>query len=439
MADARKAALLVLERCRRGGAWSDAVIGSVMDAQQLSGRDRRFAAALAYGVMQNRMLLDHAIERCSSMELKRIEPKVLDLLRIGAYQLLLMDRVPASAAVDSSVQLCRSLGFARAVGFVNAVLRRMSGEKDLLPEGSDAFSLSIRWSHPLWLTETYIRLLGTQEAIRLLEADNAPAPITLQVNTLRTDTASLEEELRRQGLSVERHSFVPDCLLLRGGDVHRLDAFLRGDFYVQDAAARMAVMAAGAQSGQRILDACAAPGGKTFAAAIESRGAEIVACDIHENKLRRIEDGAKRLGLERILFRALDAREYVPDFAEAFDLVIADVPCSGLGVIRKKPDIRYKDPEAFSALPEIQYAILRNLSRYVRPGGTLLYSTCTIRPEENEAVCARFLAEDPSFAACDFSVSDGSRSSNGKLQFWPQRSGTDGFFISKMKKWTEQI
>ena len=439
MADARNAALLVLERCRRSGAWSDAVIGSVMDAQRLRGRDRRFAAALAYGVMQNRMLLDHAIGRCSAMELKRIEPKVLDLLRIGAYQLLLMDRVPAAAAVDSASELCRKLGYPRAVGFVNAVLRRLSKEEDLLPGGTDPESLSIRWSHPLWLTETYIRLLGTDEAIRLLEADNAPAPITLQVNTLRTDSAKLAEELTSQGLSVEAHPFLPDCLLLRAGEVRQLEAYRRGDFYVQDAAARMAVMAAGVRSSQRILDACAAPGGKTFAAAIESRGAQIVACDIHENKLRRIEEGAKRLGLEQIALRALDARQFVPDLTEAFDLVIADVPCSGLGVIRKKPDIRYKDPEAFSALPAIQYAILRNVSRYVKPGGTLLYSTCTVRPEENAEVCARVLAEDRSFAPCDFTLPDGSQSSGGMQQLWPQRSGTDGFFIAKMRKWTESI
>ena len=436
MGDARKAALLVLERCRRGGAWSDAVIGGVMNAQKLYGRDRRFATALAYGVLQNRMLLDYAIERCSSLELKRIEPKVLDLLRIGTYQIMLMDRVPAPAAVDSAVGLCRSLGYAHAAGFVNAVLRRISKETDLIPSGTDPGSLSVRWSHPLWLTESYIDLLGTQEAVRLLETDNAPAPITLQVNTLRAETARLAAELAEQGLSVEPHPFLPDCLLLQTGDVRLLEAYVRGDFYVQDAAARMAVIASGADRGQKILDVCAAPGGKTFAAAIGSRGADILACDIHQNKLRRIEEGVKRLGLDRIVCRALDAREFVPEFENAFDLVIADVPCSGLGVIRKKPDVRFKDPDSFPPLPAIQSAILQNVSRYVKPGGTLLYSTCTIRPEENGEVCTRFMAEVPSFVPCDFSLPDGSVSRNGMMQLWPHRHGTDGFFIAKMKKWT---
>ncbi len=434
MGEARKAALFVLEKCRRSGAWSDAVIGSVLDSQHLQGNDRRFAAALAYGVIQNRILLDHAIGQCSSIVLQKIEPKLLDLLRLGAYQLLLLDRVPDAAAVHSAVELCRSLGYARASGFVNAVLRRITTEKDLIPEGTDAKSLSVRWSHPLWLTESYIALLGQEEAVRLLEADNAPTPITLQINTLRADTDAIADELSAQGLSVSPHPFLSDCLVLCGGDVRRLDAFRRGAFYVQDAAAKMAVIAAGAQQGQRILDACAAPGGKTFAAAIMSRGARIVACDIHANKLRRIEEGAKRLALNGITLRAMDAREFVDEYEGAFDLVIADVPCSGLGVIRKKPDIRYKDPAEFDALPAIQYAILRNVSRYVKKGGVLLYSTCTVRSEENRNVVERFLSEDRSFAPEEFTLPDGSESSGGMLQLWPQRSGTDGFFIAKMRK-----
>lgn len=435
MGDARSAALLVLEKCRRAGAWSDAVLGSVMDAQKLSGRDRALAAAIAYGVMQNRMLLDHVIAARSTVDMRKIEPKILDLLRIGAYQLLLLDRIPASAAVDSAVQLCRNLGFGHASGFVNAVLRAIAREPDCFPTGQDAASLSLRWSHPQWLTELYLRMLGPEEAADLLRADNDPVPITLQTNLLRTDTETLLNRLLGQGLRCSWHPAVPDCLLLEGGDVRRLPEYRNGDFYVQDAAARMAVMAAAPQPGQRILDVCAAPGGKTFAAAIASRDTEILACDLHENKLRRIRQGAERLGLERISLRALDARTYVPGYDGRFDLVIADVPCSGLGVIRKKPDIRYKDPKAFAALPPIQRAILENVSRYVKPGGTLLYSTCTILPEENSGVCEAFLAAHPEYVGEDFCLPDGTESRGGMLQLWPQRNGTDGFFIAKMRRW----
>ena len=217
-------------------------------------------------------------------------------------------------------------------------------------------------------------------------------------------------------------------------DVEQLPEYRRGEFYIQDAAAKLAVIAGAPLHGQRILDACAAPGGKTFAAAILSGGAEITACDIHEKKLRRINDGAQRLGLQGIELRAQDARAFVPEFSETFDLVIADVPCSGLGVIRKKPDIRYKDPQDFQGLPAIQSAILRNVSRYVRPGGTIVYSTCTIRPEENHEVCAAFLAENPDFFFEDFTLPNGKQSSAGMLQLWPQRDGTDGFFIAKIRK-----
>ncbi len=439
MSDARKAALLVLEKCRRSGAWSDAVLGSILDAQKIQGRDRGLASALSYGVMQNRMLLDWVIGSFSSIELKKIEPKVLDLLRMGAYQILLMDRIPASAAVNSAVRLSRELGFDRASGFINALLRRLSTENVQLPEGKDAQSLSIRWSHPLWLTELYIKQLGTEEAISLLQTDNDTAPITLQTNTLRTSTEKLLNALAAQGLRCHAHPSVPDCIILESGAVQLLPEYERGEFYVQDAAAKMAVIAAAPKSGQSILDACAAPGGKSFAAAILSGGARIVACDLHEKKLKRIEESAKRLGLGDVSLRAQDARVYLPEFEQGFDLVIADVPCSGLGVIRKKPDIRYKDPKEFDALPAIQTAILRNVSRYVKPGGTLLYSTCTIRPEENFDVCAAFLRENTEFTCEDFNLPDGGKCSGGMLQLWPQRNGTDGFFIAKMKKWNKSI
>ena len=439
MADARKAALSVLEKCRRTGAWSDAVLGSVLDAQRLQGRDRALATALVYGVMQNRMLLDHMIAAHSSMELKKIEPKVLDLLRIGACQILIMDRIPTAAAVDSAVKLSRELGYARASGFVNALLRRIAAQAPELPTGRDAQSLSLRWSHPIWLTELYLRLLGPEEAELLLQADNAPVPITLQTNTLRTDSDTLLSELTAHGLRCKLHPTVPDCILLESGAVSALPEYARGAFYVQDAAAKMAVLAAAPQHGMQIIDVCAAPGGKTFAAAIASGGAEIVACDIHGNKLRRIEDGAKRLGLSGIALRTQDARVFVPEYAERFDLVIADVPCSGLGVIRKKPDIRDKDPAAFDSLPAIQTEILRNAARYVRAGGTLLYSTCTIRPEENNDVCSTFISEHPEFMFEEFILPGGCESSGGMLQLWPQRNGTDGFFIAKMRKWKQSI
>ena len=435
MGNARKAALTALEKCRRMDAWSDAVLGSVMDSERLSGPDRGLAAALCYGVMQNRMLLDALISRFSTVPLSKIEPKVLDILRISAYQLVFLDRIPASAAVNEAVKLCKAQSAGRAAGFVNAVLRKISAGDRTLPEGNGAEALSLRFSHPLWLVRLYLERLGPDETEQLLRSQNGVTPACLQVNSLRSDADALTEKLQSRGLSPTRHPFLPDCLLLaHPGTITEIPEFSDGIFYVQDAAAKLAVLAAEPKPGQRILDCCAAPGGKSFAAAILSGGAAILSCDLHENKLKRIRDGAERLRLDCISTRAMDARFFAPELEEQFDLVLADVPCSGLGVIRKKPDIRDKDPERFADLPGIQTAILENVSRYVAPGGTLLYSTCTVRREENEAVASAFLAAHPDFSAEDYVLPGGLESSGGMLQLWPHCHGTDGFFICKMRK-----
>jgi len=437
MGDARKAALSALEKCRRQGAWSDAVLGSVMEEQRLDGRDRGLASALCYGVLQNRTLLDAYLAEASAVKLTKVEPKVLDILRISAYQLLMMDKIPDSAAVNEAVRLTKALGFSRASGYVNAVLRRIAaGDVKLTLRGTAAERLSVEYSHPKWLVEYLLAKLGEEETVGFLRCDNAPAALTLQVNTLKTDAAALKAALSAAGLEAEDHPFLPDCLTLgSAGNLAALPPFREGHFYVQDAAAKLSVMAAEPKAGMKILDVCAAPGGKSFAAAVLSGGtAEITACDLHENKLKRIRESGLRLGLDRIRTEACDGRVNRPEWNGAFDLVITDVPCSGLGVIRKKPDIRWKDPAEFEGLPAIQLAILKNAANYVAPGGTLLYSTCTVRQEENGDVVSAFLAENAGFTPEDFSAGDGSVSTNGCLQLWPQRSGTDGFFIAKLRK-----
>ena len=228
---------------------------------------------------------------------------------------------------------------------------------------------------------------------------------------------------------------MPDCWLLTGaGDLEEQAAFQEGWFLVQDAAAKAAVLAAGPKPGQRVLDVCAAPGGKTFSAAMamEDRG-EIISCDIHPHKLALIEKGAERLGLACVRTELADGRENRAAWNESFDLVLCDVPCSGLGIIRKKPDIRYKDSEKLAGLPRVQRAILDNACRYVRPGGVLLYATCTILPEENSRVTAAFLAAHPDFHQEPFRL-PGGEETDGSLTLWPQRHGTDGFYICKMRR-----
>ncbi len=436
MADARLAALTALEKCRRADAWSDAVLGSVMDSAGLDGRDRGLCTALCYGVQQQRLLLDYAIG--SFTKLSKLEPKVLDILRLGAYQLMFMDRIPVSAAVNEAVKEAKKLGYARASGLVNAVLRRIAEAKDKLkmPEGKTrAETLSLRYSHPVELTEYFISLLGEAEAEKLLAAHNESVPAALQVNTVRTTAEELLARLTEAGADCAMHPYLPDCILLNSaGALEALPGYGEGEFYIQDPAAFMSVLAAAPKAGERVLDVCSAPGGKSFAAAVLSGGeAEIVSCDLHENKLKRIRESADRLGLAHHSCFAADGREFRSDFAEAFDLVIADVPCSGLGVIRKKPDIRYKDMSYFDELSALQLDILQNAARYVAPGGRLIYSTCTVRPEENGKNLRRFLAENGGFELERFTLPSLGECP-GEVQLWPHIHGTDGFYFAKLRR-----
>ena len=439
MSGARHGALTVLERCRRAGAWSDALLGSVLEQEHLSGPDRALATALCYGVQQNRLLLDYTLASRSERGLNRVEPKVLDILRISACQLMFFTKIPASAAVNEGVKLCRELGYARAAGYVNAVLRRVAADpavpKEL--EGRGAEHLSVRYSHPLWLVNYLLERLDPAEAETLLLGNNCPVPLCLRVNTLRTDASGLKRSLEAEGIKAEIHPFLPYCMAAYApGDLSKSAAFRAGLFYIQDPGAAFAVAAAEPGPGQMILDLCAAPGGKSFAAALLSgAGAEITACDLHPNKLRRLREGAERLGLSGCISAvAGDSREERPEWIGRFDLVLADVPCSGLGVIRKKPDLRWKDPGEFDRLPELQLRLIEAAGRCTKPGGTLLYSTCTFREEENGAVVAAFLEGNPGFSPVEFSTPWGDRSEKGMLQLWTTRQDTDCFFIAKLRK-----
>ena len=434
--NARQAALETLTRCRRDGAYSGASIDAVLRKYELSRRDAALAARLCLGVLQNDSLCDYYIGcYCHS----KLEPKLRDILRLGVYQILFLDRIPAHAAVSETVTLCRQNGLSRASGLANAVLRRIADERETLPdipgEGTAAY-LSVRYSHPLWLCEYMMAKKGYAFAEGFFAANNCPAQLCLQVNTLKVETADYVRALER--MEIPCRAMPPEgCVVLDGGLASELPGYEEGLFYVQDRAARLAVEIAAPEPGMRVLDACACPGGKSFAAAIrmQNRGS-ILACDIHEKKLAVLDAGAKRLGLDMITTRAMDARVFEPAFEQQFDLVIADVPCSGLGVIAKKPEIRGKDPASLRNLPEIQLAILENLARYVRPGGVLLYATCTVLSEENEDVAKRFLAQNHSFQAESFSVC-GIESETGMYTFWPNVDGTDGFFAAKFRKKTQ--
>lgn len=433
----RETALEVLTACRRLDAWSDGSLRSACRRNELDRREAALAARLTYGVLQNLALLDFYLDAYCVQPVEDMEPFVRDVLRLGTYQILFMDKIPDSAAVNEAVEMVKRHRRARASGMVNAVLRRLSRERERLPAipASDpAQALSIRYSHPRWLVERLLGLLGREETEAFLADDNAPAPLEIQYNPLKTTCQELEAAFAPGVLTP--HGSLPGCYQLTApGDLEGLESFQRGLFQVQDPAAKLAVLAAAPRPGDRVIDVCAAPGGKSFACAMamENRGS-ILSCDIHRHKLALVQEGARRLGVTILETALADGREDHPQWAESADLVLCDVPCSGLGVIRKKPDIRYKDPAALAALPQVQGDILKNAARYVKPGGTLLYATCTILPEENRGVTEAFLSEDRTFVREPFSLPGIGDVGEGELTLWPQRHGTDGFYFCKMRK-----
>jgi len=434
---ARKEALAVLTACRTRGAWADAALGARLEA--LSPADAGLCSRIVYGVIQNETLLDFYLSQFCSQRLDHLQEPLADILRIGAYQILFLDRVPDSAAVHAAVELARDAGRGQASGLVNAVLRRLCREKEALPEIPDrdeAKYLSIRYSHPKWMIKRLLALLGREGTEAFLTASNSQPPSAAQVNTLRCTAEEAMAALAEERVRAEAHPWMPDCLFLRGtGGLERLRAFQKGMLYIQDPAARLAALAAAVRPGDRVLDVCAAPGGKSFAAAIAmgDRG-EIVSCDLYENKLRRIQEGAARLGLASIHTEAADGRVCREEWKNAFDVVLVDAPCSGLGILRKKPDIRRKKADGLFALPVLQNALLENAARYVRPGGTLLYSTCTILPEENGEVTDAFLGTHPEFSRESLppSLPGPVEGAAGQTTLWPHIHGTDGFYICRM-------
>ena len=434
--NARTTALSALIAIRRQNAWADGAIKEYTARDRLDRRDAALAARLLYGVVQNRMLLDYDLSQVVSGGLGRLQPVVLDILRLGAYQILFLDKIPASAAVNEAVEQAKAYANPRAAGLVNGALRALVRRRDTLEVPTD---LATKYSHPQPLVDCLHASFDEQTLEAFLAADNEIPKTALQVNPLKAPPEEVTAALDAAQIAYEPHPWLAGCYLVSGtGNLEALPLFQSGAVYVQDPAAKLAVLVSGAAPGMRVLDCCAAPGGKSFAAAMqmENRGS-ILSCDLHAHKIALIEKNAARLGISILKAEQRNAAEFDAALENAFDLVIADVPCSGLGVIRKKPDIRYKPLDAIARLPEVQRAILENVSRYVKPGGTLLYSTCTVRKEENEAVALSFAQAHPMFTPEPFAAPEGLELPNeGYATLLPQLHAADGFFICKLRKHT---
>ncbi len=434
---ARETALNVLIACRKEDGWSNSLLKQHLASDGLDRREAALATRLCYGVVQNRGKLDFYLGQFLTGKVSRLHPALRDILHLGLYQILEMDKIPASAAVNESVALakkyCKQQKNAHAL--VNAVLRRASGEKDTLQPPK---SYVDRYSHPQALVDKLKSYVGAKALEGMLIANNQAPDTVIQVNTGRTTPEALQEALEAVGVTVKSHKWLQNCLVLSGtGAIERLPGFQEGHFYVQDAAARLSVLCASLpQAGAKVLDCCAAPGGKSFAAAIDMAGrGSIIACDLYPHRVELIAKGAQRMGFDNITALQADASVNHPDWVGAMDVVIADVPCSGYGIIRKKPDIRYKDLSVLQELPALQLSILKNQAGYVRPGGLLLYSTCTLTKEENEGVVEAFLKENPNFALEKLPLPPVFPENETGMQLLiPGQYDTDGFFICRLRK-----
>ncbi len=433
---ARETALQVLLTCRKDGGWSNAALKDQIARDRLDRRDAALATRLCYGVLQNRGRLDFYLQQLLTGKLKDLHPLIRDILHLGLYQLCEMDKVPDSAVVNTSVELakqfCKKQRF--APGLVNGVLRSAVRTKGTWKEPA---RLEDRYSHPKALVQLLESYVGKARLEPMLRANNAAPKTVAQVNTLRITVAALLERLREEGVEAEPHLWMKDALVLSNtGSLEQLPSFREGLYYVQDAAARLSVLCAGLSEKQQVLDCCAAPGGKSFAAAIAMGGTGyITSCDVHAHKIGIIQAGAQRLGLENITPLLQDATAFVAEWEGKMDTVICDVPCSGLGIIRKKPDIRYKNLKELEALPLLQLQILENQARYVKPSGLLLYSTCTLVRAENEGVLERFLENHPEYHLEPLPLpAPFPKNESGMLALVPGEYDTDGFFIARLRR-----
>ncbi|HKM32642.1 MAG TPA: 16S rRNA (cytosine(967)-C(5))-methyltransferase RsmB [Oscillospiraceae bacterium] len=419
---ARHIAMDLLIRLERDESYSNILLDhAIKDIQD--GKEKAFTAALFYGVLERKLSLDHIIASLSSIPLAKLSPQVHQILRIAIYQLMYMDYVPESAAVNEAVNLTEKANVKSAKGFVNAVLRNFirSGKKLDLSGMDRLQALSIEYSCPLWLVQKLHKEYGHIEEI--LSTTMERPPLAIRVNTVKTTADELVKKLAPQGIMVEKSKELADCLIIdKAGDIERLSEYMDGLFHVQDISSQLCCTMLAPQPGETILDLCSAPGGKTFTLAqlMDNKG-EIIACDLHRKRVDLVSSGAKRLGLDIIKTMVSNAKEHNPEMPMA-DKILCDVPCSGLGIIRRKPEIKYKPQAMHDALPEIQLTILKNSANYLKAGGTLIYSTCTLSRAENDDVVDKFLKDSPHFSEIE------------RQTFLPERASGDGFFAAKLQK-----
>lgn len=429
----RKLAFDVLKKLYSSGQYSNIAIDRALNASGLGESDRGLFTAIVMGVVERRITLDFFIDKLAS-DPSKIENDTRIILRIGLYQLMFLDRIPEYAAINETVDLAPR----RTKGFVNAILRSYlrKREKMQLPDKkTDAVEyLSVKYSFPTGLCERFLSIFGFERACGIFDSYNRTPPMTLRINTLKISRDDYARLLDSAEIKYEFTKNSPHGINVSGVSFASLPGADEGYFFVQDEASQICVEATGVKAGDTVIDCCSCPGSKSFGMAINMQNmGSMLSCDLHKSKLSLVGAGAERLGVDIITIREADARNFDPSLEKSADVLLCDAPCSGFGVVAKKPEIRYKDLSESDKLPRIQSDILENVSKYVKIGGVLMYSTCTVFPEENGGVVKEFFEAHPEFVAEEFCVGQLS-SEGGMLSLYPDTHKTDGFFIAKLRR-----
>ncbi|HEX2985550.1 MAG TPA: 16S rRNA (cytosine(967)-C(5))-methyltransferase RsmB [Caproiciproducens sp.] len=443
MDNARSAALAALLHVDVDEGYSNIVLDKTLASFSLNPRDKALASTIFYGVLERRITLDYYISQFSKMPIKKLAPQVLEILRIGVYQILYLDRIPNSAAVNESVNLAKENNFVKASGFINAILRsvirNINSVKLPDPQKERLQYLSVNYSCPKWIISLWQQYYGPECTLGLLESLLNRPPVFAKVNNIVISKENLIKRLESEGVKATAITWLENALSLeQTGSISSLPSFLEGLFHIQDLSSQLCCYFLNPQPGQSVVDVCAAPGGKTFTLAeqMDNRG-ELLSFDQYKGKVRLIQQGAQRLGLTIIKAGVRDASN-PSDLLKPVDRVLCDVPCSGLGIIRRKPEIRYKLQSTIDSLPDLQYRILCESSRLVKGQGILVYSTCTLNPRENNQVADKFLENHPEFIQYPLvlpeTLTHAIQEPDNQLTLMPHLHGTDGFFIAAFQK-----
>lgn len=430
MDKAREITLKALYKIEKDEAYSNIILDKAIknNKQIINSKDIGFITEMVYGVTTWKLTLDEIIKKHSKIKIKKISLWILNILRMGIYQIIFLDKVPKSAAVDESVKLARKYGNTGSIGFVNAILRKIEIEdyKEQFKIENDIERISKTTSMPQWIVEKLLQQKSLNEVEQICKNSNLKPNITIRINKLKTNKENIIKYLLDKGIEYKKTNLEDFLIIKKQKNIEELSIFKEGLITVQDKSAGLAALTLSPQPGEKILDCCSAPGGKTtYLAELMKNDGEIEAWDIYEHRIKLIEENSKRLGINIIKTKLQDATEINEKLFEKFDKILLDVPCLGLGVIKRKPDIKWqRKTEDLNLITNIQYKILENCSKYLKSKGELVYSTCSILKEENEDIIEKFLENNKDFKFAN----------NNKYININTTETSDGFFICKMVK-----